>query len=127
MIEKLYRKVNFMDAQEKSLAEACDEIEGKSDETDTKFSKSFQIKQYSDIVESLTAAIFQHSGLHGAQTFLKFAKVLDRERDYDYKAQYMQLIDEVDAFDPHEKLKHSAKSSLEKILGYKFKHINVSF
>ena len=98
----------------------------KSDEEETKFSKSFQIKQYSDIVESLTAAVYHHSGLHGAQTFLKFAKVLDKNRDCDYLGQYMQLIKEVDAFAPHEKLTHSTRTSLENIIGHKFEHINVS-
>ena len=126
MLEKAYRMTHFMDSHTKSLNKALtNQVETSGD---VKFMKTYQIKQYSDIIESLTAAIFEHTGLHGAQTFLKFIGVLQEDHECGYKPQYDQLIKDVEHYDPPDgKLKLSTKNVITKLLdGYKFKNDNVS-
>lgn len=98
---------------------------------DTNFKKLFKIKSYADIVESLTAAVYEKAGLHGVQTFLKFAGVL-KKKDESYALTYKNLIDDVDRFDAPDgdfelsKLKPSTVMTMGKALNYKFKSKNVS-
>lgn len=92
MKEKLYRNINYLKFQSDSITEGISGLDPASFKFKTK--KNFRIKELADIVESLTAAVYLYSGLHGAQMFLKFIKVLDK--DYDCSSYYKSLIKQLE-------------------------------
>ena len=73
--DKIYRKTTFCDYNIASLENSLQNMKGEGIEEE--FGKAFSIKQFADVIESITAAIFMKTGLHGSQLFLKSLGLLD--------------------------------------------------
>ena len=83
--------------------------------------KELSMKQFADVIESLAAATYLKTGLHGSQVFLKSIGVLENTSGYQRK--YWRLIEDIESQDYIEYQKTKAIRDIEKkVLGYTFKY-----
>ena len=78
--EKIYRKTTHLNYNIKSLEDGLKEIN--LENLEDEYKKAFSMKQFADVIESLTAAVFTKTGLHGAQMFLKSLGLVDNKSNY---------------------------------------------
>ena len=86
---------------------------------DDVFTKEFRVKQFSDVIESLAAAMFIKCGLHGAQVFLKGIGIL--ENNNEYARTFLLLVQDLEEQNIEEYTKKLDVRKIEQILGYEFK------
>ena len=80
--------------------------------------KEYKIKQFADVIESLTASVFLKSGLQGAQIYLKELTILNKE--IDYKKQFLSLANEIEGLLYNEYNTNPSIKKVEEILKYTF-------
>ena len=116
--EKLYRQTTHCQYNIESLTKSISNI--KSQDIEEEFMKEYKIKQFSDVIESLTAAVFLKAGLQGAQIFLRTLTILNHKLDYE--DQFLSLTNELNKQLYDEYTTNSSIRKIEKILNYEFKY-----
>lgn len=81
------------------------------------FTKEFKIKQFADVIESLTAAVFTKCGLHGAQVFLKSIGVLNQNG---YDSWFYRLMQDLMEQDLEDYKNNFEIRKIEKRMKYNF-------
>jgi dsRNA-specific ribonuclease len=115
--EKVYRQSTFLDYNILSLRNSIEE--NKTDTLQEQLQKEFSIKQFSDVIESLVAGVYEKSGLHGAQMFCKSLGLLTLT-DNKYKTEFGSLVDELHSQETRSYTTNPEFKQVEEILGHTF-------
>jgi dsRNA-specific ribonuclease len=115
--EKVYRQSTFLDYNILSLMKSIEE--NKTDTLQEQLQKEFSIKQFSDVIESLVAGVYEKSGLHGAQMFCKSLGLLTL-KDNKYKEEFDSLVGELKLQETRSYITNPEFKQVEEILGHKF-------